>query len=85
MKAILDNLWPLGGNSKDKKVANGYWGIEPEALGCHAHTLTTALPPPQYIQNNQRSGINKFSSFTQNPNVFLLFYSRVRFVRITSG
>ena len=45
MAAILGNLSPLGGNSKDGRVAIGYRGIEPRTLDCHARTLTTALPP----------------------------------------
>ena len=45
MAAILGNLWPLGGNTKDSKVASGYRGTELGTLGCHARTLTTALPP----------------------------------------
>ena len=45
MAAIWGNLRPLGSNSKDRKVANRYQGIEPGTLGCHARTLTTALLP----------------------------------------
>ena len=48
MAAILGNLWLLGGNSKDRKVANGYRGIESATL-CHARTLTTALPPNVFL------------------------------------
>ena len=47
MAAILVNLWPLGSNNKDRKVANGYQGIKPETHCCHARTLTNALLPPQ--------------------------------------
>ena len=43
MAAILGILWPLGNNSKDRKVANGYRGIEPGTLGCHARMLITTL------------------------------------------
>ena len=43
MTAIVGILWPFGGNTKDRKVASGYRGIEPRTLGCHARTLTTAL------------------------------------------
>ena len=43
MIAIWGNLLPLGSNSKYRKVANGYGGIEPRTLGCHFRTQTTSL------------------------------------------
>ena len=47
MAAILGNLWPLSNNTRDRKGANGYQRIDPGILGCHARTLTSALPLPQ--------------------------------------
>ena len=46
MAAFLGNLWPLGGNVKDRKVASEYRDIKPGTIGLHARTLTTVLPPP---------------------------------------
>ena len=40
----LGNFWPLGGITKERKVASGYRGIEPGILGLHAWMLATLLP-----------------------------------------
>ena len=51
MAAILDNLWSLSSNSKDRKVANGYQGdrIWDPGLSCphsdHCTTTTSIISP----------------------------------------
>ena len=43
----LGNLWPLAGNTKERKVSSGY---RDSTLDSHARILTTVPPPSQTLQ-----------------------------------
>ena len=60
MAAILGNLWPLGGNTKDRKVASRYLGDQTRDPRLSCPMLTTALPHPRWTESKPDLSIYSF-------------------------